>query len=78
MNDDNRDDEKDETPAAPEGSGRRSEPHPPTPQLHGDVPAACRAAAAHVANCDRCFAALRAHLDETILALLGADGRRSH
>ena len=41
------------------------------PGMRSDgVPQACVNAAHHVANCPRCFAALRAHLGDVIDALL--------
>ena len=75
MSDEHRDDDPiDAGPQAPDEptTGRRSEPSPvrrskPSPD---DVPQACCDAAAHVANCPRCLAALRAHIDATIAALL--------
>jgi hypothetical protein len=75
MSDQHRDDDPIEAPPPDEPtSRRRSEPttsrwSEPSPV---DVPQACCDAAAHVASCPRCLAALRAHIDHTIAALLGA------
>jgi hypothetical protein len=76
MSDDHRDDDSVDDPVdAPQPNdqattGRRSEPW--SPRASSDEPsAACIAAAAHVANCPRCLAALRAHVDDTIATLLG-------
>ena len=68
MSDEHRDDDPVDVPTP----GRRSEPSPvrraqPSPV---DLPQACCDAAAHVAACPRCLAALRAHVDNTIAALL--------
>ena len=73
MSDHNRDDDPIEAPPPDEPtSRRRTDPmtgRRPESAPEG-VPQACCDAAAHVASCPRCLAALRAHVDATIAALL--------
>jgi hypothetical protein len=60
------------------GPGRRTEPSQPGGLVDG-VPYACHSAAYHVANCERCLAALRAYLDDSIAATVAALlGEKTH